>query len=57
MELHLNMPLVAAFHNWRQNAWGGGGGVKHAFLVLMALQISPILRLCEFNFLVGEVSV
>lgn len=30
---------------------------KHVFLVLMALQIFLILRLCEFNFLFREVSV
>lgn len=58
MELQLNVPLRAAFCNWRQNAWGGGEEFKkHVFLVLMAEQISLILRLGEFNFLLRELSV
>jgi len=56
MELRLNVPLAAAFCNWRQNAWGGVGGGKRVFLVLAALQISLTLRLREFNFLSGALS-
>lgn len=35
---------------------GGVGGGKRVFLVLMALQISLMLRLCEFNFHLREIS-